>query len=359
MRKKLISTIILVVVFSLCLQLPVLAVSPSPNGLTNEHYQQIYSQLDTIYTASPLSSHSDFSSLKIGTPIPVYSYINNILTPENYTIYPIFSSSGVPFLALKITLDNGTSIMQVTSNSLDDLTRFINNDIALIYDSAKRHIISNDSIISSTEFVDPEPGVPLTNVSLARLLNSHSISYKTANTVYPLNYSVPTVNTRDPYITLAVPTKYQTYSNICWAACVASITQYLTGANHTAIQVASSVAGTSVVATYNATKDLTEIIAILRSFSGQSYFSHSVAPTQQRIYDNLVGGYPLIGGVTNVSTYSNHAVVIRGIYMDSHILLMDPYSGYVSAYLSSGGFRYTNPDNNKTFALTSYAAKIY
>jgi len=363
MKKKLISTIILIVVFSLLLQVPALAAPPSsPAGLSSEHYDQIYTGLDMLYqNASHFSLSRTWDALKIGNPIHSYTYTSAGLSENNFIIYPIFSSNTIPFLAIQVKLDDGTYVMQLAENSLPELYTYINEDIAIVYDSVKRHIVSNGSILSSTIIPFPENTftTALTSTQLEDLLSATTISYSNSDSIYDLNYTPSQIATRNPYISLSVPIKLQTRDKICWAACTASIAQALTGTSYLDYVIAQEVAppGTS----FNVLKQLYEIEDILTTYARVVYYSQELVPTQQKIYTNLNYGYPVLGSFNNTVTGSGHAVVINAIYLSSHVSLMDPAQGFIIGTITvntngSVEYRYTNASSGSQYKLFGYCA---
>ena len=141
------------------------------------------------------------------------------------------------------------------------------------------------------------------------------------------------------------------YSNICWAASVACIGNYLTSSSYTAVDVAKTVYGTN----FNQTASAETALGALKNIYGVGYTYHVSVPSDDTIYNNLSKGYPIY----SLWSYSsgNHATVIRGVLTNSYVMVMDPEFGFTTAWKNSGVYSYVSGYSGVTLELFAYGSK--
>lgn len=128
-------------------------------------------------------------------------------------------------------------------------------------------------------------------------------------------------------------------SNICWAACVASIANYRNGGSKTAKSVAQAYYGSS----YNKGLPNTMFPAVLSANGASGYTYYSSWPSDSTINSNLDSGYPLVGILSvNGNTQSTHAVVVSGCTTLISILVMDPEFGFTTAAKFGSSYAYSS-----------------
>ena len=128
-------------------------------------------------------------------------------------------------------------------------------------------------------------------------------------------------------------------SNMCWAACVACIGNYLRGGSRTAVSVAKGYYGSS---NYDRPLTNTLIPAVLATNGVSGYF-HGSWPSDSLVSKNIGQGYPLVGIMSvNGNTTDTHAVVVRGYVAMSQIYVMDPEFGFTTAAKFGSSYAYTS-----------------
>lgn len=233
-------------------------------------------------------------------------------------------------------------------------TDLLHNSIALLYDSFGVYVLQDGTIsllgTSDLEITGRDHISDIAPASLASLetaLLSGSV---------PLPAStLPFGDEDDVSIYLSVPIKRQ--EEECWAACMASMIQYLTGASYSAQQIAdmyhytSGGVDTAVVGNY------------LESDFGLPYYSsyRVNSTTKSNIYNSLYHDSPVYGAFswTYNGDSSYHAVVIRGINLGTMTFsVMDPEDTNVSYragnFTSSGKFTVYNNWGGILMTLASY-----
>lgn len=278
----------------------------------------------------------DFSSLSICQPISFYEAINGSIK-EIEPRYPILDQySNIRMLAYDI----GAESMIVTTALAEPINDAVKrgNQIAVVYDSdgcclLKRNgdlirvgessytVSTRDSLKdSSTMDTDKAIFSELDEISsIDALASSLSRSARSAIQV--------------GYVTQNPP------SNICWAACVASIANYRNGGSKTAKSVAQAYYGSS----YNKALPNTMFPAVLSANGVSGYTHYSSWPSDSTVNSNLGSGYPLVGILSvNGSTQSTHAVVVSGCTASISILVMDPEFGFTTASKIGSSYAYSS-----------------
>lgn len=298
----------------------------------------------------------ELANLYVGFPVQAYEVrTNGGLQKTDFEIYPVFSDQRM--LGEIIKTDDGTT--QFSRMFYEVFSEWEDHAVAVVYDNEHTYLIDRDTgnaqIVYSYSYNGNDRGA-LTNVG--QLAASEEIQWTQVarwGIVFQANQAVqPAADGVYPVIVLPTGVVLQTADNICWAACVACIGNYLTSRSYTAEYIARRLFGDD----YNQTVLLIASVGRLSAEYGISYWNtdRHTAPTDTLIHDNLSAGYPLFGRWTDGGTDS-HQTVIRGINVSSGWLyVMDPRSGNVTANKTNGVYRYVCVTGD-TLTLRGYAAQ--
>lgn len=173
--------------------------------------------------------------ISVGEKIKSYNYLNDNFVPT-VSIYPIFKNDELYMLAVGGDGNNATNFGCDTS-IVDSLKENLNNEkeFALVYDRLNCYLFDGTNWIilqtysheKNNDVLDINSNIDTSVIELGAFSNKIAIG-----SLY--NQS------RLAYITCPIEYIPQVYNNICWAACVASIVNTLTGDNLTAVEVAQN-----------------------------------------------------------------------------------------------------------------------
>ena len=255
--------------------------------------------------------------LSVGQLVKSYNYINGEFVPT-VSIYPIFKNDELYMLAVggegDYTANFGcdTTIIEPLKDNLNNKKEF-----ALVYDKLNCYLFDGTSWI---------------------LLRTYS--HEKINDVLDINSDIDTSvielgsekisigslynQSRYGYITCSIEFVPQVYTQICWAACVASIVNTLQGDNLTAVEVAQNYCYKQDGCTnFNKGLGISSIPGVLQNY-GVTYVTYNNPATPQRIEKNIMAGYPVYATFKGTD---NHACVIYGIAPGPEyegMLVMDP-----------------------------------
>ena len=128
----------------------------------------------------------------------------------------------------------------------------------------------------------------------------------------------------------------QPYNNLCWAATIATISNYVYGTSLTAYSVAQNIYHPS-----NIDQTLSASVAqsLMRDTYNLYYTYRDLEHSVSVILDNITNDYPIYG-IFEWSG-SSHAVTNYGMNATgSRLMVMDPMCGSVTANLSDYGYSY-------------------
>ena len=190
----------------------------------------------------------DFNLLNIGEPIYTYNYESSGLVPGS-VFYPLSANNRLVYLAVKLE-DN----FQISPGLVLQINEHINYNtpFALIYDATNAYAYVNNQLIELLTFASPLDNratisketvfsIKITTTSLANCTN---LAYNTVKR--------PSAETRSAnylldvaYTTQHIPINGGVggpyYSNLCWAASMACIHNYLEETDWDALYVAQRV----------------------------------------------------------------------------------------------------------------------
>lgn len=278
----------------------------------------------------------DFSALSICGAIRRYETIDGGLR-ELEPFFPVVDQGGhVVFFVYDIGAQEPIVTTALTGDF--ETSRDAQDAVALVYDSSacylagkdgslKRLGVSNYRVserdsLGKTRKIDPEE-IETAEVAAIDVLDVGQSAVMRASLA---SLAVSFV-TQDPP------------SNMCWAACVACIGNYLRGGSRTAVSVAKGYYGSS---NYDRPLTNTLIPAVLATNGVSGYF-HGSWPSDSLVSKNIGQGYPLVGIMSvNGNTTDTHAVVVRGYVAMSQIYVMDPEFGFTTAAKFGSSYAYTS-----------------
>lgn len=141
------------------------------------------------------------------------------------------------------------------------------------------------------------------------------------------------------------------YNKICWAATIATVSNYLNGTNYTAEQIAKAYYGDN----FNDYVSIQTLASLMSNNYNLDYTYQACLLGSTVIYNNIVNGYPVVGSCIyrkGSVVEGAHAITIFGVNIVSgYIVLMDPSMGSLTVY-ASGTEAYTYSYWNSCFGKT-------
>ena len=288
----------------------------------------------------------NFSNLKLGKQIPVYSYTTGGAVLDNSTrYYPILDGSKWVATATVSINESNVPIIQVSSEYAEDFTAEFSDtaEIALLFDANSAYIVSNEK----TALAAIAPINDHTKTTYVQSKNALSLEFTGIKASYDLSLTSQNANVSrnaDYYCYLPVPCiKQPTGSNACWAACIAAIRTYY-GTETTIDNVYDFSGKTKYEGASNP-----QASNFLESYGFEVtwYYDNLFSWNTLRYYISSYSN-PIYAGVSydvnnNGTPDGGHAIVIRGYYVYQNIddyigqiSYMDPLSGkYVVSNVSS------------------------
>ena len=303
----------------------------------------------------------DFESLLVGNQIFAYEYNDYSLSALDLCIYPLTVDKKLVAFAIK---NNNTDYYQITTNLVNEISSSIqsNESFALVYDKNTCYAYTEDGLKSLHQFSDEYGNgrqkidrledvsnmkeIKLNNFSSDRILGYSDIT-NTQNVTYRA--------TASDYISCNVSYVPQgSDDEICWAASVACIGNFLRGLNRTAAYVAQCLYGLD----YNHSANGSTSMIVLNSIYNNTSYSYydDPRPGEYFIWNKIFQGKPIF---SSWLCGTSHACVIYGISMNSdYIHIMDPSYGMCVGYYDGITYSYTSIGNGYTWELTGYGASI-
>ncbi len=305
----------------------------------------------------------------IGSKINSYYCVDGSIKQTEFSTYPIFSNEKICAIAYVFNGATDNISCQLSlgyANSLNDYIEMgQSKEIAIIHDSEGISLFSNSVVKKRLlEITIPGSSNSISNLSTAELADIIEVSeLEKGNISFTKQYQ----HTRTVYTdTLMVPGTTQGNYPICWAACAASIGEFLTGISLTALGFANycgqsegSYAGKftyEVLPYFNARYDLDYV----RSTSALTF-----SKVETDIYNDcpiyVTGRRPATG-----TAVGRHAIVVNGYYYNPStefyaLIFMDPIDGtpYNSITMpSSGRFTFTRTDG-LIYTQEDYATGVH
>lgn len=303
----------------------------------------------------------DLEMVTIGERIHSYIYINKSFE-EHYSFYPLIYNHSL--IALAILVDEDENIYQITTSLVDEINSAVEKDesFALLYDSDSCYMYGEEKglrLLDNFEMEIPERDSlknkkNISDFSKIELSNMDLETGKGFSSIF--RAKTQTYYGTQAYYKCDVKYVSQSKFNICWAASIACIVNYLKGTNLTALEVAQS---NGINLNNGLSAEGQE--AILRKY-GVAYTYANRFPSNSVILRNIKAGYPIKAGFQSNGNY--HAVVVYGVNLPAgYISLMDPQIGYETAVQYSNGYKYVSGYSGAEFtsnnAICQYWTSSY
>ncbi len=290
----------------------------------------------------------DFSSLSLCRPIHFYEAIDSGFR-EIEARYPILDQNSVLRM---FAYDIGAESMIVTTALAKQIGEIVGPDdeIAVVYDAYGCFLVRKGCYpicLGMSSYTVSERDSIDVNV----IFNNENTIFSRIEGVQSIDASNSSLTRSARSILGAGFVSQNPPSNICWAACVASIANYRNGGSRTAKSVAQAYLGSS----YNQALATSSIPAVLSAngVSGYSYRGSWLADST--VNNNINAGYPIVGIMSvNGNSVNNHAVVVRGCTYMVDIQVMDPEFGFTTASKLGGAYVYSS--GNSGASLKTVAA---
>lgn len=300
----------------------------------------------------------------VGAGLPAYICEDGTYQVSGATYYPLYQDGSL--IAMMIERAT-TPAAQYSANPamITLLASFETLDgCALLFDSAACYLYNSTTVVKLYDFVDNDAVSDRDTLTMQTAIPNLTTSVQsvpaavtTAVTMAVQPMTTGSVSLNVPYV------GYSSYSKICWAACVASISNYLVGSTYFASDIARMKTPTgnlNVGATLS--ESCTYLYEATEPYSnvGIFYGAYESAPNNTVIRNQLEQDYPLIGRFKYSGDDFGHQVVICGIYDGTsiwRITAMNPsrYNERETIYWDGSHYSYTN-DDGELLELVAYAA---
>ncbi len=323
-----------------------------PNLIPNEIIEQINIALLSVVDDKEHFGMSDvdFSTLAVSSPIPMYEYVNKTFCYIGEW-YPLVSNNHIVAIATSPTGNGFCISSSILSKTLDSINE---NNIAILYDMDEAYAYNGKNLIPlfniSPEDIDvDERYIPYRdNIESNSDIDFSNVQLSSASDLTMLGFSDSglarsTLNTYSCNVSYV--TQYP-YSNLCWAATLACIKNYLSGTTLTAGAVSSQCFNSPSV--IDVGMPGSNVAFFMQNNYSMSYTYQNAVPSDSAMISNLSAGYPIYGGFvwysnTNPPVAHGHACTIYSISYISpsvkSINVMDPSYG---AGISTATFNGTN-----------------
>lgn len=247
------------------------------------------------------------------------------------------------------------SILGIEQQAFEELSKEVTasglfeEEIALLYDKEDAYIITKETsrVLYNYGYSIETRDVFVEDNNYAR----NDVVYTKLSKVACLNYHPNMARASSAY--LSVPMVYQGEgTDICWAASMACIGNYLTSSNYTAEDVARAYYGNE---DWNRGATTSQAVAALYQVYNVEYEKRENVPSDTVLYSNLLEGYPIYAYWD--ANGLKHATVIRGIVTGSYIQIMNPASSFMVAYKSGDTYTYVGVNSSVTNILQHCATK--
>lgn len=289
----------------------------------------------------------DFNELNIGVPIQTYNYVEGAFV-RSHDMYPLTADDRLVLWAIPI---NGQ--FQITSSLVSEINTSIdfNTPLALVYDASNAYIYSNQSFSILKYFNEEVESRGVLNTNARRAvqgIDTVSLSQNTSLGYERNNQDMQRTTPTNFSCNVSYVTQHP-YNNLCWAASVASIVNYVNGTSLDAATVAKKYYGNTNFDQSINRDNLTEKI---QGYGLKYYRFSNYGDFDNKILSSICADYP-VGGSFDVVEGAYHATVIFGInVIAGRIQVMDPEFGSTTAILSSdGNYTYVSSYANTTLVL--------
>lgn len=295
----------------------------------------------------------NFNNIEIASPISVYEFKNDTVCEMNYDMFPLIYDSNIIAWAINSDVNNCDQY-QITTELTDSVNEIIdmNTEFAIIYDSSSCYLFDGNELLflEKLDFVTTERET-LYNVS--DIISTDNIVLNSINESTLLGYSGDVSRAVTSYYGCSVDYVTQNpYDNLCWAASVACIENYVHNNDLTALDVELDYKGENTDSTISASE-----FSVVLSYYDLAYIFNTRIPSGSAMVSNLQRGFPMLG-IFSVSESMAHAAVIYGVNIISgYIYVMDPMFGFTSAGAGSGTYSYVS--NGRTLSLGAACCRFW
>lgn len=290
-------------------------------------------------------SKVDFEALTYSDSVMAYDYTDEGLV-FNSEFIPIKYEEEVIGWVIKKLTDGAfyqftTAFAEEVNRIADDDTEFAiiyGYDASYFYDGKEIYMIGNVSIpVEERKVLESAEQLKYENAALRSIGES-----------YELPYSNPGINGRAPvYFSCNVSRVSQKpYDNLCWAASIACIVNYIKKTNHTVVSVVKELRGSIIdEGLYPA-----EEIEVLKKY-GVSYTYKYLDPSANVMLKNIQNGYPIYASFKHMN--GHHAGVVYGVnIMAGYFYVMDPIDGFCNgSYSPANVHMYVSPSSGLAMVL--------
>lgn len=245
-------------------------------------------------------------------------------------------------------LSDGEIFYQFTTAFAQEVNRIADDDteFAIIYGYGASYLYDGKEIYTIGKVSIPVGGRKA--LESAEQLEYENAALRSIVESYELPYRNPGINGRAPVYFSCNVTKVsqKPYNNLCWAASIACIVNYLKKANHTAVSVVKDLRGSIIdEGLYPA-----EEIEVLKKY-GVSYTYKYSDPSANVMLKNIQNGYPIYASFKHMN--GHHASVVYGVnIMAGYFYVMDPIDGFCNgSYSPANVHMYVSPSSGLAMVL--------
>ena len=305
----------------------------------------------------------DFFDLDVSEKIFVYEY-DELGFQEIAEAYLLFEDQEVVTLAYKT--DNAPIQL------MTDLGKWIESSnerkFAIVYDADGCHLYNGSGFKT----------LALVNETIS---DRNKVSDATDDEVSNLNLSTVDNTMHLPYVSNAIMARAngdyfcnvqyvpRTEDSLCWAACVAMIVNTIYDTNYTDVAIAMDKFSSST--NYRIELNFDETLEYMNNrFFLNYYNTWSLSSWDNVLYNNIVNGYPVIGGFRNMTREApSHSCVIYGInIIAGRLVVKNPDIGTQTCYsintiepvnhIPSLTYYYTSSISGDTYLLIQALCKL-
>lgn len=298
----------------------------------------------------------DFEKFLVGNKIYMYEYSLSGMN-ELRVAYPIFIGKELVTLAV----DAGNQKYQVMTVLAERIRDLDIQYVAIVYDAEGCYAYDgsifyllgeNDVILNGREKIS-EIDYGEAEWNTLKLANLEGVT--------SLNYVSSMIGERaQTYFSCNVGYMTQKpYHNICWAATMATIVNYVKGMSLSAVTVAQARFGGTDF-DHGLSTDM--VASFMNSVYQMGYTYHDYVPSNNIMTNNIQSGYPIYGSFiwTNGSSSGSHAVTVYGINVVSgYITVMDPEFGSATCYFGNQGYSYVSAFSGSTLTFARANCKYW
>ncbi len=367
MFKKILSTMLCIAITANLITANVFAMENTwENTQENEEIIKALQLIEPIKENYGLTD-ADLENMKVGEPIKTYEYTNDgIVFLRNYI--PLICDGTLTAWAME-NIDGENMSYQISTAYINEVNKLVDSagEFALIYDANCCYLSNGVDFQKLGSYEEIGGRSILTKFALETSTLDLSDISKTHN----LNYTnITTHGVVNPQTTYKcnvnyVPQNVNGYKNICWAATIACIVNYVKGTHYTALSFISDNPDFS-----SSNKDigleLGKEVNILKKYGlNYTYMPSSIPPISNIAY-NIRNDSPIYSAFKNeYGTF--HICTIYGCTIDNQnngapicIYIVDPLYGYDIANYSASDYtyKYTNGSTGSHYVI-NYTTRRY